>query len=251
MDGLNLDSLIKQMDFALLITASKQEEDCFNIIIDTAVSITDAEAGHLLLLDDDMEYLVLKAYKTINNEKVEDFKVHIGRGIAGNVFMSGQALNIADISENKDMYKSVSSALHDTENTIKIEIDDIAIVPIKIKDEVIGVLEVINKKDNSHFSQQDMNHLYSFAKIASIVIEDNYTDRNIREILASSLKDISKREKVIEKLDSYTKNPILKEALEISNLLNKIGNIDERELVFCKQFLNNYLVHLEKMLLRK
>ena len=60
MDNLDLDSLIKQIDLALLITASQQEEDCFNIIIDTAVSITDAEAGHLLLLDDDMEYLVLK-----------------------------------------------------------------------------------------------------------------------------------------------------------------------------------------------
>ena len=275
MDSLDLDSLIKQIDLALLITASQQEEDCFNIIIDTAVSITDAEAGHLLLLDDDMEYLVLKAYKTINNEKVEDFKVHIGRGITGNVFMSGQALNIADVSKNREMYKSVSAALHDTENTIKIEIDDIAIVPIKIKDGVIkeetkwanqanlkrqwveikdgviGVLEVINKKDNSHFSQQDMNHLYSFAKIASIVIEDNYTDRNIREILASSLKDVSQKEKVIKELDEYTKNPILKEALEISNILNKIGNINERELDFCKQFLNNYLVHLEKMLLRK
>ena len=47
------------------------------------------------------------------------------------------------------------------------------------------------------------------------------------------------------------KNPILKEALEISNILNKIGNINERELAFCKQFLNNYLAHLEKMLLRK
>ena len=251
MDSLDLDSLIKQIDLALLITASQQEEDCFNIIIDTAVSITDAEAGHLLLLDDDMEYLVLKAYKTINNEKVEDFKVHIGRGITGNVFMSGQALNIADVSENREMYKSVSAALHDTENTIKIEIDDIAIVPIKIKDGVIGVLEVINKKDNSHFSQQDMNHLYSFAKIASIVIEDNYTDRNIREILASSLKDISQKEKVIKQLDEYTKNPILKEALEISNLLNKIGNINERELAFCKQFLNNYLEKKKKMLLRK
>ena len=251
MENLDLHSFIKELDLALLITASQQEEDCFNIIIETAVTITDAEAGHLLLLDDDMENLILKAYKMNNNEKVENFKVPIGKGIAGNVFMSGQALNIADVSKNKDMYKSVSAALHDTENTINILIDDIAIVPIKIKDDVIGVLEVINKKDDSNFSKQDMNHLYSFAKIASIVIEDNYTDRNIREILASSLKDISQKEVIKEQLSSYAKNPLLKDSLEISNILHKIGDIDSRELMFCKQFLNNYLIHLEKMVLRK
>ena len=132
-------SLIKQMDFALLLTSSKQEEECFNRIIETAVSITDSEAGHLLLLDNSGEYLELKAYKSLNNEKVENFKVPIGKGITGNVFISGQALNIADVSKNKEMYKSVSSALHDTEDTIHIQIDDIAIVPIKIKDNGKGM----------------------------------------------------------------------------------------------------------------
>ncbi|MEI0563397.1 GAF domain-containing protein [Brachyspira pulli] len=246
-------SLIKQMDFALLLTSSKQEEECFNRIIETAVSITDSEAGHLLLLDNSSEYLELKAYKSLNNEKVENFKVPIGKGITGNVFISGQALNIADVSKNKEMYKSVSSALHDTENTINIQIDDIAIVPIKIKDNVIGVLEVINKKDDTHFSQLDMHHLYSFAKIASIVIEDNYTDRNIREIFVSAIKNLEddKKEEIKQDLSSYTNNPLLKENLKIAEILNKIGDIDEKELNFCKLFLSNYLSHLEKKLLRK
>lgn len=252
MENLDFFSLIKQMDFALLITSSKQEE-CFNMIIETAVSITDSEAGHLLLLDENGEHLELKAYKNINNKKVENFKVPIGKGITGNVFISGQALNIADVSKNKEMYQSVSSALHDTENTVNIEIDDIAIVPIKIKDDVIGVLEVINKKDDSHFSQIDMHHLYSFAKIASIVIEDNYTDRNIREIFVSAIKDLkdNQKEKIKQDLSSYTNNPLLKENLKIAEILNKIGDIDARELNFCKLFLSNYLSHLEKKLLRK
>ena len=58
----------------------------------------------------------------------------------------------------------------------------------------------------------------------------------------------------------YIKNNYSKETFKAKNIYStsKIDvylenglEINERELDFCKQFLNNYLVHLEKMLLRK
>lgn len=138
----------------------KDPEVIYDTIVELSSLLTNAEKVSLMLPDPEKAELFIKAVKGINKWIASNIRVRIGEGIAGKVYKDGRPLMATDIerelsSRRKTNYKTGSFAS----------------VPLKIGDEVIGVLNLADKISGEVFSDTDLLFLKHFASYASIVIK--------------------------------------------------------------------------------
>jgi diguanylate cyclase (GGDEF)-like protein len=97
------------------------------------------------------------------------------RGIAGRVYLTGQAYSTSYAPDDRFFYGAVDeSTQYRTEALIAI--------PVRIEAEVCGVLELINRRDAPNYTQEDLNLLEIFAGYISISIQNVLDGRQAQEI---------------------------------------------------------------------
>lgn len=148
--------------------------------------LTQAEASSILLLDEDKENLY---FKTAGGEKgglIKKMKVKLGEGIAGWVAKERKPLIVQDVTKDERFRKTFDQATGFVTKSILC-------VPLVFNNELIGVAEVLNKKNGKEFSQADQEILQNLSNLAAIAISNAkfaQTQRNffinIVEILATA-----------------------------------------------------------------
>lgn len=97
------------------------------------------------------------------------------RGIAGRVYQSGKPYVTTDTKTDEFFYGGV-----DEQTTYRT--DSVIAIPIRIEQDVCGVLELINREGAPEYSEQDMNLLEIFAGYISISIQNVLDARQAQEI---------------------------------------------------------------------
>lgn len=90
-------------------------------------------------------------------------KIPVGSGVIGTVANTGRACLVQDGSIDIRIPKFSNQML---------KIRTILIVPLKIKDEVLGVLALVNKQDNQPFTETDLSLLEALGDQAAIAIRN-------------------------------------------------------------------------------
>ena len=165
-------------------------------ISSTAEKLTQAEASAVMLMDDRREYLFFKVAGGDKAHIMKTIKVPVGHGIAGLVAQTGKPLLIEDVSKDPRF----SASLADDKSGFKTR--GILCVPMTVHDEVIGVMEVLNKKvtaPGGKFTADDMDILGSLSGFAAVSIANSRltSDQknffaNIIEILIAAIETKSK-----------------------------------------------------------
>lgn len=144
-------------------------EEVSRRILDQAAEILEVDHASLMLLDDEQAQLDVVAARGLRSDTTGKVKVRLGEGISGTVAASGQAILIEDLSTHP-VYSREARA--DQEWTSLIS------VPLKVRDRVLGVLNVNNKKSGSPFSSGDLKMLMALAQLAAISIQNARTYQN-------------------------------------------------------------------------
>lgn len=97
------------------------------------------------------------------------------RGIAGHVYASGDAYSTDDAPGDRHFYGAFDRETAYTTRTL-------VAIPIRIEQEVCGVLELINRQGRASYSEQDLNLLEIFADYISISIQNVLDGRLAQEI---------------------------------------------------------------------
>lgn len=97
------------------------------------------------------------------------------QGIAGRVYMTGETYITSHAPNDRFFYRRM-------DEETRYQTDSLIAVPIRIEQEVCGVLELINRKDAPYYSQQDRNLLEIFAGYISISIQNVLDGRQAQEI---------------------------------------------------------------------
>jgi transcriptional regulator with GAF, ATPase, and Fis domain len=137
------------------VSSVQDLDKLLQLIIESATGVVRAEAASLLLLDPKTNTLYFKVATGAKGEAVKEFRVKIGQGIAGHVAQTGQPLLIADAQQDDRWMREIS-------DSIDYETRSMACVPLKINGSTIGVVQVINKKDNTQFTQRTWPYSKSF-----------------------------------------------------------------------------------------
>ena len=141
------------------------------VIIQKALITLDAEKGSLMLYDYSINALQVrivsglqdkKLEESINNGAVQCAKIGIGEGIAGTVFLERKPI-ITNLG-SADPRFIVKEVLSNTKSLL--------CAPLIAKGEVIGVINITNKKNNKLFNQKDLEFITSLANQAAIAIDN-------------------------------------------------------------------------------
>lgn len=186
-----------------IVATESDVEKMLDIITSSAVQILNAEAGSLLLSADDgsgdMEFKVVVGG---SGQELVGSRVKAGHGIVGNVAKTGDPMIVNDAASDPRWEGEVKD---DTE----WHTNSLLAVPLIAKDNVVGVLEMLNKKDGTIYVDQDVDLLTSFAGQAAIAIEN-------ARLLQSTDRELTRRLQELETLDRI--NHELNRALDLNQV---------------------------------
>lgn len=200
---------IEQLKAISSWVSSVQDLDkLLQLIIESATNVVNAEAASLLLLDPKTNTLYFKVATGAKSDEVKEFTVKMGQGIAGQVAQTGQPLLIADAQQDSRWMREVSES-------IDFETRSMACVPLKINNNTIGVVQVINKRDRSQFAQSDMEVLEEFSSLAALAIGSARNLEQVRQENLNLKKELGEKHQIIGK------SIILKKVLEDAQKLSR------------------------------
>ncbi len=151
-------------DVARTLSSTLQLDEVLTRIMKEVERMLNVEAGSLLLTDPATGDLVFQIALGDKADKIKPFRVPKGQGIAGEVALTGKPLLVTDVAKDERHFKKL-------DREIDFETRNILCVPLVLYKNVIGVLQIINKKQGS-FTQNDLELLSSIASYAAIAIQN-------------------------------------------------------------------------------
>jgi len=138
-------------------------------ILDKARDAVDGKKASLMLLNKDTAELVVHVVRgvppdveeKINNGTMECKRIRVGEGVAGRVAETKKYLLVNDVDKDDRFEKSASS-----------HVDSLLCMPLVVNDDVIGVVNLTNKKDGGKFTEEDADLLSTLANQAAITIHN-------------------------------------------------------------------------------
>ncbi len=138
-------------------------------ILDQAAEILDVNHASLMLLDQAEEYLEVKAARGQRHDVVGKVKVQLGEEISGYVAREGKPVLIEDLATDQQFGR---------QSREDGQANSVISVPLKVKDRILGVLNVNNKKSGLPFNSGDLKLLMALAQLAAISIQNARTYQN-------------------------------------------------------------------------
>jgi HD-GYP domain-containing protein (c-di-GMP phosphodiesterase class II) len=146
-----------------------------------------------LLLKDEKGQLFFEVALGEKGEIVKRFQLKMGEGVAGWVAMHGEPLIVPHAVEDPRFFKNVDQASDFVTNNI-------ICVPLRIKKDIIGVIQGINKREGE-FTQDDLDLFQSFADQIAIALDNARLYEELNEMARKLVEGLSE---AIEKRDSYS-----------------------------------------------
>ena len=137
-------------------------------ILGQAIEITAAEKGSIMLYDMEKDRLAIRVLagmedtdyqEKVNNNEIECRSFKPGEGIAGRVFITAKPLVVNNIREDDGFIASESSFVR-----------SIVCIPMIVYNDVIGVINVTNKRDGKDFTDEDVEMLKAVADQAAVAV---------------------------------------------------------------------------------
>ena len=144
-------------------------EEVSQRILDQAAEILEVDHASLMLLTDEGDALEVVAARGLREDTAGKVRVKVGEGISGSVAASGKPILIEDL-QSDPLYGRDSRSDQGWTSLIS--------VPLKVRDRVLGVLNVNNKKSGAPFSSGDLKMLAALAQLAAISIQNARTYQN-------------------------------------------------------------------------
>jgi signal transduction histidine kinase len=145
--------------------ATRELAPLLRFIVEEAAELTDTEVAAVLLLGKETGELYLE---TVTGELVRPLErraISLEGSMAGWIIRTGEFLAVDNLLEDKRRFSEV-------ERLPWFEAHSILGVPLKFKGEVLGVLEVYNKRREAGFTGDDIRLLHTLAGQAAVAIQN-------------------------------------------------------------------------------
>ena len=137
-------------------------------ILSQAIDITSAEKGSIMLYNLETDRLNIRVLagledteyqEKVNNNEIRCRSFKPGEGIAGRVFMTSKPMIVNNIREDDLFINSETSYVR-----------SIACIPMIVYSDVVGVINVTNKKKGKEFTDEDVEMLKAVADQAAVAV---------------------------------------------------------------------------------
>ena len=165
------DDLKAILEASLAVNSSLVLEDILRIVMTKAIELMQAERGLVMLLDEHKKLQVKAAYN-IDREQMTAEEHKISSSVASQVINTGKSVYTSDaLSDERYANK---------QSVVELHLRSIMCVPIKVKDDIVGVIYLDNSSQSKMFLKSD---LYLFELYASMVSSTVHNARIYQSLL--------------------------------------------------------------------
>jgi diguanylate cyclase (GGDEF)-like protein len=164
----DLFSLKRELEFYRVVsktlTSSTDLKDVLSNIMEKVKELTKSEAWSVLLVDQETGDLVFEKTNRKKSKQIQKFRIKMGEGIAGWVAKEGIPLVVPDVSKDQRFTGRIDREIH-------FKTKSLMCVPVKINEQILGVIELVNKKTGEPFNKDDLDLLMRLVDHTAIAIE--------------------------------------------------------------------------------
>jgi signal transduction histidine kinase len=168
-----IDHLERLLEVVRGLTTAPDLESFLQTVINEATELTDSELSSILEYDQAAKELRFLAMHWFQRDLLRPVGVPLEGSAAGWVYKRGQPLIIQDTKADQRHFKVVDRVTRHVTHSL-------VAVPLMVRGEVIGVLEALNKKDNAHYTEEDLTILETLAALAAQAIQNVALQRKVR-----------------------------------------------------------------------
>jgi signal transduction histidine kinase len=177
------------------LTGTLELDPLLQNILENAVGILNCEAGSLFLVDEQTDELVFRVTVGPVAANLIGQRLAAGTGIVGRAVQSR-----APVIENED--QSSRNRFNGIDQQTGFESRSLMAIPLQVKDHVIGVVEVINRRDGLPFVRDDQSLLTAFAGQAAVAIENARLYTLTDQELAARVEELSVMQRIDRELNA-------------------------------------------------
>ncbi|MEN2998182.1 MAG: GAF domain-containing SpoIIE family protein phosphatase [Brevinematia bacterium] len=203
-------NLSKILEINKKISSYSNLRDILDNILLSARELFNSIGGSLLLVDKSGKYLKFEVVHGDSREKLEGFKIPVNKGIAGYIFTKGVPVISNNTDKDPRFFRQV-------DKITGLKTQKILGVPLIKDGKTIGVIEIVNKIDNSDFTKEDLDLLSIFAEQAVIAINN--------AILIKKIEDRAKELEYLYEISNFTISSIQNSKEFFNKAVNLIAKI--------------------------
>jgi signal transduction histidine kinase len=178
-----------------VITSTLDMSAVLNLITGKAVELLQAEAGSLVLVDQDTGELVFEVTAGPGSPDLVGTRLPPGTGVVGAVVQGGQPVIIKDAHSDQRWYRGVDDRTGFITHSI-------IAVPMVSRGRAIGVIQLLNRRDGVPFDDDDERLLTAFASNATAAIENARLFTQTDQALAARVEELSMMQRIDRELNA-------------------------------------------------
>lgn len=159
-----LHELTRLVQVSTVLNSTLTIDPLLRYIMDAAMELVGSEGASILLYNADSQELVFTASSTGSSESLIGQPVPLDGSIAGLILRQNKAIAINDVAQDHRHYQGVDKAT-------RFHTRSLLGVPMRMRDQVVGVLEAVNKR-NGPWTVQNRSALMILAAQAAVAIEN-------------------------------------------------------------------------------
>ncbi len=189
------------------LMAERDLDSLLRRIVESVKEVMHADLASLFLVDKERNELVSRV--TLDGSVIH---VPMGKGLVGHVAATGEVINIPEAYEDPRFNQQ-------TDRETGYRTKSILCMPVRNHaGEILGAIQVLNKLDGEHFTENDENLLEAFISLAAISLENAHAYEALERERASLEVRVKERTaelaKAVEKSDELLLNILPKDTAD-------------------------------------
>jgi adenylate cyclase len=168
-------NLIALTEIGQVINSSLDLDEVLRIVMDNIIKLTEAERGFLMLRDDTGQ-MSTRIARNWEQESLNQSEYAVSRTVMQRVIETGESILTTNAQEDP--------RFGGQESIIAFNLRSILCVPLKVKNEMIGVIYTDNRIRSGIFTESERDLLGAFANQAAIAIDNARLFESLRRTLA-------------------------------------------------------------------
>ncbi len=161
-------------------------------------ALLNTRSWSLLLLNRERNALYFRMTNQNIRKKLNKIEIPVGKGIAGWVASTREAIIINDVRKD-------ARFLQDVDEATGFETKRIMAAPLVGKGELFGVIELVNKDTGKPFTEDDLDSLKTMVKYGSIILHN--------ALIFKEMEEMTKRDDLTSLYNSRYQNWFLEETI--------------------------------------
>lgn len=167
-----------------LINSALSTDEVLNQVMDTVIALMQAERGYLVVRNKDTDELEFRVARGMDQSQLDNSRgLVVSKTIVNRVAETGETI-LTDNASADDRYNSA-------ESIAGFQLRSIVAVPLKVRDEVVGVVYCDNSFLSGVFRTQEIEVLNAFTHQAAVAIQNArlFEDAQTRLQEVTSIRD--------------------------------------------------------------